>query len=85
MDEENKEGKYLVIAGGCIQPFMPYKHIIEIDLNKNAVSGIMELDSGIVSHDSFIIENKLYLFGGSNGKGFNDSIYRVCKGKFEKI
>ena len=81
----NSEGKFLLIAGGCVQPFMPYKKIVEIDIQSKKVSGVAELDDGIVSHDSFIVRDALYLFGGSNGTGFNDKVYKISNGKIEIV
>ncbi len=38
----------------------------------------------MVSQDSVIVNDTLYIFGGSNGTGFSNTIYKVKNGKIEK-
>lgn len=64
---------------------MPYRFVVEIDLDSSSVHEKIELDSGIVSQDSFIHNNTLYLFGGSTGSGFSEHVYKIKNGKFDKI
>lgn len=37
-----------------------------------------------MSQDSVVVDDTLYIFGGSNGNGFNNTIYIVKNGKIEK-
>lgn len=46
-----EEGDFLTVIGGCRYPHSPYKHIIEIDLSKNAAINNAAIESGLVSHD----------------------------------
>ena len=70
-----QEGSFLTVVGGCRFAQSPYKTIVEIDIDKQKVTGSLAMETGLVSHDLVEREGKLYIFGGSNGGDFSNYIY----------
>jgi hypothetical protein len=51
---DGSKGPFLTVTGGCRYPQSPYKSIVEINTTTGQVTNSIELDRGLVSHDSVV-------------------------------
>lgn len=75
----------MTVAGGCRFPHAPYNSIVEINLDIMKVTNSLTINTGLVSHDAVERDEKLFIFGGSNGGDFNSTIYVLSKGQIIKL
>jgi hypothetical protein len=68
----NEENIY--VTGGINSSGMPLNEIYQINLNKKTLRRIGKLPTPLYAVSTVIIENKLYIAGGFNGKEYSDSV-----------
>ena len=69
-----KTQSFMIIIGGRTMDKIS-NEILSVDLNKWVCTSLFKLPHGICSHSSVLIGNELYIYAGTDGTGFLNTLY----------
>lgn len=69
-----KTQSFMIIIGGRTMDKIS-NEILSVDLNKWVCSTLFKLPHGVCSHSSVLIGDEIYIYAGTDGTGFLNSLY----------